>query len=425
METIIERLEHTRLNDEPEVGQLLFKPPLHSGLAATALDDIPRYLFRVVTPYSDGTADETWVRSQSASQSKASSVEDIFHKLDLEKRMIVAQTLNLHLRWWPKGDLDDNFVSWTSSLLFAIRYIFYRHLSTEDESRWEDIKLYVIDTAQFPKGTFLADVDLIQAFCEYDTTPGKNLGSLKSLRKKEGYYFGEYLSQGSLKIENKFVVIPAKDFFDSDQLCRLQPHFGDIQIPDGKPEWANEVIRLRKAIWPGNDLPKLSSEEIGSRLRVMNKILTGLSPRWRFPLAIYFMTLIGTETVTSDQGDADDNVFFEYFRSDPIHEGRQALLPPDFNLLKPEKLPEMKRVKTLVLEIHQYYNLRQALDHIKLTETSLNGVATRGGSSSHNEAERNEVLLRTSQLVLSRLRTVQMLCEKVILVAPEEVRGES
>jgi hypothetical protein len=85
MQTLTERLEHTRINDEPEVEQLLFKPPLHSGLAATALDGIPRYLFRVVTPYSDGTANETWVRSESASQNKASSVEDIFHKLDLEK----------------------------------------------------------------------------------------------------------------------------------------------------------------------------------------------------------------------------------------------------------------------------------------------------------------------------------------------------
>lgn len=152
------------------------------------------------------------MRSESASRNKASSAEDIFHKLDLEKRTIVARTLNLHLRWWPKGDSDDNFVSWTSSLLFAIQYIFYRHLSFKDRSSWEDIKLYVIDTAQFPKGTFLADLDLIHAFCEYDTTPGNNLGSFESLRKMQDYYFGEYLSQGSLKIENKFVLIPAKDF---------------------------------------------------------------------------------------------------------------------------------------------------------------------------------------------------------------------
>jgi hypothetical protein len=43
-------------------------------------------------------------------------------------------------------------------------------------------------------------------------------------------------------------------------------------------------------------------------------ILRGLTPSWRFPLAIYFIALIGSETVTSDQGDADDNVFFEYYR---------------------------------------------------------------------------------------------------------------
>ena len=77
MDTLTERLEHTRLNDEPKAEQLLFMPQADSGLAATALYNIPRYLFRVVTPRSDGKMDETWVRSQSASQNKASSVEDI------------------------------------------------------------------------------------------------------------------------------------------------------------------------------------------------------------------------------------------------------------------------------------------------------------------------------------------------------------
>lgn len=203
MDTLAERLEHTRLNDEPKAEQLLFMPLADSGLAATALDNIPRYLFRVITPLSDGKMDETWVHSQSASQNKASSVEGIFHNLDLEKRIIMARTLNLHLRWWPKGDLEDNFVSWTSSLLFAIQYIYYRRRSSKDGSRLEHIKLYVIDTTRFPKGTFLRDLDLIRAFCKFDTTLGDNLERFECLRKRPGYYFGEYLSQGSLKIENK------------------------------------------------------------------------------------------------------------------------------------------------------------------------------------------------------------------------------
>ncbi|KAL4919442.1 hypothetical protein BDW62DRAFT_199754 [Aspergillus aurantiobrunneus] len=150
-------LQYTSLDDtappqEPE--QLAFNPHEDLGIAPSALDDIPRYLFRVVSPCSDGQTDSAWVRFEAACRNTESSRQEIFQNLESQKKEVVAHTLNKHLRWWPKDDVEDNFVSWASSLLFALMYIYYRHQSSRDGSSLEEIKLYVIDTVLFPRGTF-------------------------------------------------------------------------------------------------------------------------------------------------------------------------------------------------------------------------------------------------------------------------------
>lgn len=316
MDTLTETMRDTRLSDRPEeLEQLLFRPQAGSGLAQSALDEIPCYLFRVVSPHSVGETNETWVRSESACRNESSSMEDIFLNLDTEKRTTIARTLNLHLRWWPKGVLRDNFVSWTSSLLFAIQYIYYRHLSPKDGSSLEQIKLYAIDTTRFPKGTFIRDLDLIHTFWESDNhPPKKNLEDLQDLRNET--YFGEYLSQGPLKIEDKCEMISAQSLFESDRLRRLQPHFlefHDVPFSYGKPIWVKEVNRLRETIWPFTDL--LSSAETADRLEAVKEIIQNLTPSWRFPLAIYFTALIGSESTIEGKGEAIDNIFLRYFQS--------------------------------------------------------------------------------------------------------------
>ncbi|KOS47657.1 hypothetical protein ACN38_g1315 [Penicillium nordicum] len=296
MESLTETMRNARLggpSEDPE--HLLFNPQEGSRLAPTALDEIPRYLFRVASPHSDGTTNGTWVRSKSAYQNPTFSTEDVFFGLNADKRTTIARTLNLHLRWWPQGDVIDNFVSWTSSLLFAIQYIYYRHLSRDDGSSLEDIKLYAIDTTGFPKGTFLRDLDLIDAFCEYDDHPrGNDLENLRSLRTNTKHYFGEYLSQGSLKIQGKREIIPAASLFEGDRLRRLQPRFrvfNGFPSRNGRPIWAIEVIRLRDAIWQATDAQVLSPEEMEGRLKAVKEIVQDFEPSWRFPLAIYFTSL--------------------------------------------------------------------------------------------------------------------------------------
>lgn len=314
-------MEKFRLSDgHEESEQLQFRPQADGGIAETVLDNIPRYLFRVASPRSNGNTNEIWVRSESAHWNKSSSTEDTFSNLDSKKRTEIAQTLNLHLRWWPKGSYEDNFVSWTSSLLFAIQYIYYRHLSHKDGSSLAEIKLYIIDTSPFPRGTFIRDLDLINAFCESE----ESLKDFQSLRNRPDYYFGEYLSQGSLKIENKCQVIPADILFEQDRLRRIQPEFAEFahircDTSGGNPPWPREVNRLRNTLWPGTELPILPENEMSGRLQAVEEIMGYIASGWRYPIAIYFAALIGSESIIEGQETSDDNVFFKYFRSEPFH----------------------------------------------------------------------------------------------------------
>lgn len=397
MDNLSGTMESTHLEDGPqEPEHLLFDPKEDSGLPQTALDHIPRYLFRVVSPRSDGITDEKWVRSEAVKRNLSGSREDIFFNLDPSKKRNVARTLNLHLRWWREDEMEDNFVSWTSSLLFAIQYIYYRHLDSRDRSSLEEIKLYVVDTTLFHPKTFLRDLDLIHAFRDFDDhRDGKNLANVQIMRNKPNLYFGEYLSQGSLKIANKCQVISAESLFENDRLRGLQPHFADLQSSapsNAKVEWAREVVRLRGVIWPERGflthLQVLSSAEMSDRLQAVEEIVRNVAPGWKYPLAVNFAALMGAQSTTTDQGTAYDNVFFEYFRSesfdcehigyschadtstdhrcskDPRRPSGFRLSPgfrPIFRVIDSDTMPELKHVKELALEIHKHCNLKRAL----------------------------------------------------------------
>jgi hypothetical protein len=328
VDNLAETLGRAGLGDRgrgPYPEQLLFKPPLGSK-ASQSLGDIPNYLFRVVSPKSAGKTNRMWARSESARQHEISSTKDIFSFKGPEDRQTKAFELTVHLQWY--GDIyeaEDNFVSWTSSLLFAIQYIYYRHHHDIPGPSLNDIQLYVIDTSLFPRGTFMRDLDLIESFREFDreNTSGQywNLKSLHSLRTTKGFYFGEYLSQGSLKIENKCRKIPAKILFDNNRLRRLQPAFNKLYMPPPcrkDTKWAKAVIDVRKAIWPPI-LPVLSSLEISDRLAALKEILDTMDTYdsqhgWTFPLGIYLAALAGfgpaTDTHTESCG-----LFFEKFQS--------------------------------------------------------------------------------------------------------------
>lgn len=422
MDSLADTLRNTHLRDVPENSEhLLFRPQADSRLTPSAFDRIPRYLFRVASPKSAGTTNETWVRSELATQGQNPYTDDIFFNLNDEMRTTVARTLNLHLRWWPKRGIRDNFVSWTSSLLFAIQHIYYRHLSPDDGSSLEQIKLYLIDTDLFPKGIFLRDLDLINASWESDNHPaGKNLENLRYLRNQPENYFGEYLSQASLTIEGKCEIISAQSIFKDKRLLRLQPNFcefHDLPFNKGKPVWVREVARLREAIWRTTDPGILSPAEMSHRLEALKEIVRNLDPSWKYPLAIYFASLIGCWSSTQDRGMAMENIL-RYFHSTFPHE-QQVWRFSNVETNTQETMPEINEVKRLAYETYKYSTLKLALDHISTAETSIGSLRSDNVFSGNGHAcavaDSNELVDHTSQSLLTRLRSVQTLCERLIL----------
>ena len=294
---------------------LLFNPQQDKASLREKFNTIPRYLFRVSTPKSDGTTDKIWVKSKDARWVKDSRRIDF---LSIQDKKEAAAILNKHLRWKGQPEDRDNLVSWTSSLLFALQYIFYRH--HKDPSAFDEIYLCIIDTTAFPKGVFLRDMDLIETYKGSDegiwvldrsgSIPRLDLSYLKELRVKKrsgfagSYYFGEYLSQGALKIENKCEIISAQAMLDHG-LLTIQPKF-DL-LPTGEPEWANEVIRLREAFYQNTALQEETTKET---LKAAIDIGQLFGPRWRLPIAANLLALSPRRE--------GDGVILQAFRGDPF-----------------------------------------------------------------------------------------------------------
>jgi len=88
------------------------------------------------------------------------------------------------------------------------------------------IQLYIVDTVSFPKGTFLRDMDLIHAYGSYNTEL-QNFGDLRTRKHRDytgSFHFGEYLSQGALRVKDKCQLVSAQAIVDQG-LFNLQPEF--------------------------------------------------------------------------------------------------------------------------------------------------------------------------------------------------------
>jgi hypothetical protein len=212
---------------------------------------VPRYLFRVFTRHSDGSTDKNWVKSKDFVAGLATATQDVFESTTPQD---TAKNIWGHLKWM--GFANDNLMSWTSSLLFAIQYVFYRHADIRDRSDFRDINILVVDTKGLPQGAFIRDIDLINAFSRHD----ENLANFEQFRNSR-YYFGEYLSQGALDICGRSQVVSAQDMFDTG-LLELRDEFRQ-SYATSKWEWANKVLELREAYTPPMDvLRNVSPQQI-------------------------------------------------------------------------------------------------------------------------------------------------------------------
>lgn len=187
--------------------------PFHANWEHVA-PDVPAFLFRVCYPGSSGMLSGNWILSQDAAQldTKLGSQTSMKSRTAAE----VADALNRHLWWLPKSLGHSNFVSWTSSFLFALKLVIY--LQHHRNLSLEQIHIVIISTTRFPELVFVRDAYLIDRYTKSlkeDTISYKD-GYQQSLEtlwdmRQTGYYFGEFLSQGALCIEGKSSIVCAAE----------------------------------------------------------------------------------------------------------------------------------------------------------------------------------------------------------------------
>ncbi|CAG9947294.1 unnamed protein product [Clonostachys rosea f. rosea IK726] len=283
-----QELEMARITDTAE--SLPFSPKHGNDCFRQKFHDVPRYLFRIFTPISGSATDAAWAQSLDSRQGGPSSRVDLFDRGD---NRLVADMLNKHLRWQDAGDGDSNVVSWTSSLLYALVHVYQLHASMRDGSALEDIKLCIVDTTECPDRSFVRDIDLIRSFSLFDIglRDLKNLRLGKSQSKSSGcYYFGEYLSQGALRIEGRCQIVSAMDIINGG-LYKMLPELEEFEDwnRDEKPPCARMVVRLRKSL--GSRM-SLAGREVDGEIHAALKIAQLFEPRWRLPMAASLIALI-------------------------------------------------------------------------------------------------------------------------------------
>lgn len=228
------------------------------------LERPPRFLFRTFDHKSSGHSDDRVIASPAAKFGLPHRAKDIF-SLDSE---VAISIVDKHLNPWLRKNStdsdpyhDDNFMSWTTSLLYAVQYAYYRR------SRYgcslDQIKICVVDVSMFPPGQFIRSCNLLQAYHGLGRSDGmQNLYSTTLLVYM--YTFGEYLSQGHLvhrryceRTQKQSSSVISMACLEQNGIYTLYPELSD---PAGHGVWALRTIQLRK-LWHGEDDEAISSTE--------------------------------------------------------------------------------------------------------------------------------------------------------------------
>lgn len=155
----------------------------------------------------------------------------------------------------------------------------YGHANLRDRSDFDDIRFCVIDTTKSVVETFLRDMDRIEAYGSYDA----DLIRLKEFRSHQ-YYFGEYLSQGTLNIQDKCKMVSASAMIDNG-LFTLQPRLREFAkwSPTPRPPWAKAALNLRR---------ELNTSKMGNSneetLQALTRMARLFGPYWNLPIVTSF-----------------------------------------------------------------------------------------------------------------------------------------
>lgn len=101
--------------------------------------------------------------------------------------------------------------------------------------------LFILDTSGLPEGTFIKDLDILDAF-KGESADLRNFLHMRRRQDTKRYYFGEYVTQGQIQIDGKCASVSLQQMLNSG-LFQLHP------VPGNKDGWdslANRVLELRR-----------------------------------------------------------------------------------------------------------------------------------------------------------------------------------
>lgn len=217
---------------------------------------IPRYLFRTYSESSQGiNASPRFLSQATAKDLHHSSLYDI--PKDEAKLMIEH-----HLLWSRE---NTEFISWTSSLLWALQYAVRKRAKWKDQS----ISICVLDIQRSPAQLSIYPVPTL--LCVY---------GIRS--RGRDYYHAEYLAHSMVEVSGRSLSVISFKALIAGGLFELLPELDDRR---GRVLLAKRVNQLRSAYF--TQPCKVSSME----LHVVKRLAAGFGSDWILPMSLAFFSL--------------------------------------------------------------------------------------------------------------------------------------
>ncbi|KAI6750371.1 hypothetical protein HG530_014652 [Fusarium avenaceum] len=201
--------------------------------------DLPRYLFRVCDVNSSGINTSRVVASpQSEFGNPEDSATDILSLPGGQARRLLYNHLAKCSESQTRKSID-NFMSWSSSLMFVIQYAMWRSETLDTPA--SDLQICMVDTRDFPRGQFARDMWLIRHYRHSVLTePQQEFFDFRL--GNPDHDNGEFLSQGMVNLRNKACFFSLQDLMSAG-IDTLHPMF------KGGPyygvQWTDRMLDLR------------------------------------------------------------------------------------------------------------------------------------------------------------------------------------
>lgn len=229
-----------------------------------ASGESPHYLYRV---YSVKFGQSNGQNSDIGFESAASRDKNCHSSLAKMEYDIAQAKLRKHLSWaiFP----DDEFISWTSSLLWALQHA----IRKTEKSADHELRICVLDTSRFKTGIFFSASHLIQAY---------GLSAFKDCNL--AYHNAEYLVHGSLNVRNCSKTVSLA--------CLREKGLFDL-LPELENEYWKQRLFLRvrdlRQTLASTVIP-LSQENCQKALRLARSF----GDEWTMAMMMAFLALRGT-----------------------------------------------------------------------------------------------------------------------------------